>query len=93
MTSVLTNQHLATFLFYLAFYLLIIDDNSKKYIWLYVGILLSLGDIIRPLGSLILLAIGIYLFITKFLGVNRKQKWITVKKFIGLIAVFFIVHT
>jgi 4-amino-4-deoxy-L-arabinose transferase-like glycosyltransferase len=93
MTSVLTNQHLATFLFYLAFYLLITDDNSKKYIWLYVGILLSLGDIIRPLGSLILLAIGIYLFITKFLGVDRKQKWITVKRFIGLIAVFFIVHT
>ena len=93
MTSVLTNQHLATFLFYLAFYLLINDDNSKKYIWLYVGILLSLGDIIRPLGSVILLAIGIYLFITKFLGVNRKQKWITVKKFIGLIAVFIIVHT
>lgn len=92
MTSVLTNQHLATFLFYLAFYLLI-TYYSRRFIWVFVGVLLSLGDIIRPLGSLILLAVAIYLFITEVLGENRKAAINAGKKFIGIIVVYFLIHS
>ena len=89
MSSVLTNQHLATFLFYLGFYVLINHDHSKKFIGVYVGILLSLGDIIRPLGSFILLAVGLFLFITQVLGRERKQKIMSIKKFISIIVTYF----
>lgn len=92
MSSVLTNQHLATFLFYLGFYVLINNHYSKKFIWAYVGILLSLGDIIRPLGSFILVAVGLFLFITQFLGQEKKQKISSIKNFIGIIVTFFLVH-
>jgi hypothetical protein len=91
MSSVLTNQHLATFLFYLGFYL-IISHYSKRFIWIYIGILLALGDIIRPLGSLILLALGIFLFITQILGEDRRRKFAAVKKFIGIIAIYYLIH-
>ncbi len=51
LSSVLTNQHLAVFLFYLGFYLLVTKGLSHKYMWIFIGISLSLGDIMRPLGS------------------------------------------
>ena len=38
LSSVLTNQHLATFLFYLGFYLLITKGLSHKYMWIFIGI-------------------------------------------------------
>lgn len=92
MTSVLTNQHLATFLFYLGFYLLIIDNHSKRNLLIYSGILIAIGDIIRPLGSLILLAIGLFLLITQFFGVDKVRKILTIKKITGILITYFLVH-
>jgi len=92
MTSILTNQYLAIFLFYFAFYLLISDFYEKKYSWLAIGLFLALGDIIRPLGSFILLAVGLYLFIAYMLQSNKLQKLATVKKFTGIIVTFYLVH-
>jgi 4-amino-4-deoxy-L-arabinose transferase-like glycosyltransferase len=92
MTSVLTNQQLATFLFYLGFYLLMLDDKSKRNLWIYSGIFIALGDIIRPLGSLILLAIGIFLFLTQFLGGDRGRKFSSIKKFTGIVVTYFLIH-
>lgn len=92
MASVLTNQHLATFLFYLGFYLFIRYWETNKFIWLVVGVLLALGDIARPLGSLILLAMGIYLFVEYFLNKKNGMKWRTIKYFSGVLVVYFAVH-
>lgn len=91
MCSVLTNQHLATFLFYLGFYLLV-SEKKIKFAWIYIGILLALADIMRPLGSLVLLAVGIFLFLTNVIGGNKKQILATVKSFAGIVVIYFLVH-
>lgn len=92
LASVLTNQHLAAFLFYLSFYLLITRFESSKYMWILIGILLSAGDIIRPLGSLILLAVGLYVLITYFFNNVNKKGFILLGKLAGLIAVYYLFH-
>lgn len=92
MTSVLTNQHLATFLFYLGFYLLITKGLSSKYMWIVIGIVLSLGDIIRPLGMLILIAVIIYVFLQGILGQSKQTIFNSLKKLSGILIVFYLVH-
>lgn len=72
-SSVLTNQHLATFLFYAAFYLIIKRFAHNKFSWLYIGLLLSLGNLMRPLGPIIIVAVFIY-FILQILQPYIKAK-------------------
>ena len=62
LTSLLTNQHIATFLFYLGFYLLITKGLTHKYMWIFIGVSLALGDIMRPLGAFVLIAVALYVF-------------------------------
>ncbi len=96
-SSVLTNQHLATFLFYAAFYLIIKRFAHNKFSWLYIGLLLSLGNLMRPLGPIIIVGVFIY-FILQILQpyiktmdaaelkVRRKKIG---KNLVGILATFF----
>ena len=64
LTTVLTNQHVPTFLFFLALYLIIKDNIFKtkpvlKY--LIAGILIGIGNIMRPEGIVFVLTIIAYL--------------------------------
>lgn len=92
MTSVLTNQHLSTFLYFLGFALLIHFGLKSKKSWVFIGILFALGNIIRPLGSFILLAIGIYIILKGIFSGSLKTFSSYFIKFIGIIAVFFFVQ-
>ena len=92
MSSVLTNQHLATFFFYLGFYILITKGLSHKYMWIFIGIFLSLGDIIRPLGALILIAVTIYTFLQGILGKSKQSVFHSIKKLVGIFIIFYLVH-
>ncbi|EEL79284.1 Integral membrane protein [Bacillus cereus AH1271] len=92
LSSVLTNQHLATFLFYLGFYLLITKGLSHKYMWIFIGISLSLGDIMRPLGGIILIAVTIYFFLHGMLGKSKRDIFTSIKKLCGIFIVFYLVH-
>ncbi len=80
LSSVLTNQHLAVFLFYLGFYLLITKGLSNKYTWIFIGAILALGDIMRPLGAIILIAITIYVFFTRYIRKIKKRDFYFCKK-------------
>jgi 4-amino-4-deoxy-L-arabinose transferase-like glycosyltransferase len=91
MTSVLTNQYIAIFFFYWAFYLLLKNGINHKWNWIFIGILLALGDIMRPLGTFILFAVSCYMFLA-FLKKGRIHKGRVVKKLIGIFAVFYFVH-
>ncbi|MFP3843355.1 ArnT family glycosyltransferase [Priestia filamentosa] len=91
MTSVLTNQYIAIFFFYWAFYLLIKNGINHKWNWIFIGALLAIGDIMRPLGAFILLAVSCYVFLA-FLKKGRIHKERVVKKFIGIFVVFYFVH-
>lgn len=73
-SSVLTNQYIATFCFYLGFYLLIKYHTWPQY--LMSGIFLGLGNIVRPLGPLVLIAV--FLFIVFYKNKNSYHKrWLT----------------
>ncbi|EMI9087326.1 MULTISPECIES: glycosyltransferase family 39 protein [Bacillus] len=92
MTSVLTNQHLATFLFYGGFYLLVKKGISHSYAWIFVSILIAFGDIMRPIGIVILLALILFLLITHIIGDKKLNKKMVISKLIGMIGIYYIVH-
>jgi 4-amino-4-deoxy-L-arabinose transferase-like glycosyltransferase len=92
MSSVLTNQHLATFLFYGAFYLLAKKGITHRYAWIGVGVLLAFGDIMRPIGAVILLALGIFLFVIYFIGKEKAKKRVILGKLVGILGIFYLVH-
>ncbi|AKO94746.1 ArnT family glycosyltransferase [Priestia filamentosa] len=91
MTSVLTNQYIAIILFYAGFYLLVKNGVDHKSSWFFIGILLSLGDIMRPLGAFILVALFCYMFL-QFISSKKDRKKTVAKKFIGIVAVFYLLH-
>ncbi|MBH0230698.1 ArnT family glycosyltransferase [Halobacillus yeomjeoni] len=93
MTSLLTNQILATFLFYAGALLLVKSLSEKKWSWVIIGVLFALGHIIRPLGPFVLLATGIFLFVVYVLGQKRKTAGINLMKFSGIIATYFLIIT
>lgn len=64
MTGVLTNQFLATFLIYLAIYLYLKHD--QLWVKATAGVLLALGNMMRPLGILLIIALVCF-EITKWL--------------------------
>lgn len=72
MTSVLTNQHLATLLYLLAILIIqykIIDEFNigKNLLWgSIVGVLICIGNIIRPIAPPIMIAIIIFFAINRF---------------------------
>ncbi|MEH7682677.1 hypothetical protein, partial [Priestia megaterium] len=97
---VLTNQHLATFLFYAAFYLIIKRFAHNKFSWLYIGLLLSLGNLMRPLGPIIIVAVFIYFILqilqpyikTKNAAELKTRRKKIGKNLVGILATFFIVN-
>lgn len=55
LAGVLTNQHLSVFLFLLAVYVLLLRPSSPLF-WAGAGAVMALGDAIRPIGAILLLA-------------------------------------
>ncbi|KGP91479.1 membrane protein [Pontibacillus chungwhensis BH030062] len=90
MTSVLTNQYLATFLIFAGLYLLVERFEISKWSWIGIGVLLALGHIIRPIGPFVLLAVGIYVFVVYLLKGDHKLK--AFGKLAGIMGVFFIIQ-
>lgn len=60
LAGVLTNQHLSVFLFYTAVYLLLRTPRPCLPRWLGAGALIALGNAMRPIGVILLLAAGIW---------------------------------
>ena len=93
-TSVLTNQHIATFLFYLSFYLLITKFRASRIAWLYIGLLLSVANVLRPLAPVVLIAVVIYfmLYLLTKDSIPVKDKLFCVgKNLIGILLTFVLV--
>ncbi|QSS99694.1 glycosyltransferase family 39 protein [Pontibacillus sp. ALD_SL1] len=90
MTSVLTNQYLATFLIFAGLYLLVERFEVSKWSWIGIGVLLAFGHIIRPIGPFVLLAVGIYIFVVYLLKGDHKLK--SLGKLAGIIGLFFIIQ-
>jgi len=92
MSSVLTNQHLATFLFYLGLYFLITTQANNNYHDYGMGILFSLGNIIRPLGPIVLMSAILYIIVQGISRGFRSNATITLKRLSKIILSYFIVY-
>jgi hypothetical protein len=57
LAAVLTNQHIATFFYYMGFWLLVRKDKLNLPWAVLGGLCLSLGNVMRPLGAVIVLAL------------------------------------
>lgn len=83
MCSVLTNQHIAILLFYITLYLLV-TFNKNSYVWAVAGILLSIGNLMRPLGIVILTSVILYnLFIINFKIFKAKKRTLVLCLFLA----------
>lgn len=91
MSSVLTNQHLADFLFYAGFALLISKGFESRYAWIGVGALIALGDIIRPYGPVVLLAILFFSILQLFIKKNEKRIHL-IGRMVGVLLLFYGLH-
>lgn len=59
MCSVLTNQHIAIFLFYIGLFFIACRKN-KKAAWSVAGVITALGNTMRPLGVVVVMGVAIY---------------------------------
>ncbi len=91
-SSVLTNQYISTFLFYLGIYFLTGRGFSRKYSWLWIGLAFGMGNIIRPLGSFFLLGIGVFIFIYRIIPFRKKESIYYTKRLAGVLLVYFVVQ-
>jgi 4-amino-4-deoxy-L-arabinose transferase-like glycosyltransferase len=94
MCSVLTNQHLSTFLFLLGFLLLKRWDSNVH--WLLAGLLLGLGNLMRPIGIVYLAAIVLFFLLEQWWqqqASSKRQRGIAATKLAGVIAVFYLVQS
>ena len=57
LAAVLTNQHIAVFFYYLGFWLLVRRERLSPLRGVLAGVCLSLGNVMRPLGAVIVLAL------------------------------------
>ena len=87
-TSVLTNQHLATLLFYLAI-LLILSDVNRKFRWILVGLFIALGQIIRPEGPIVILALLLFLIFKNINDIKELKK--SLLEFCGIVLTISII--
>ena len=92
LTTVLTNQHVPTFLFFLALYFIVKDDflKSKPVVkYILSGILIGIGNIMRPEGIVFILTIIVYLICICY----KKEKFKVLLPKILLVFVSYLVIT
>lgn len=88
--SVLTNEHLATCLFYFACYLLIHKGLSHSYMWGVAAALFAFSNMIRPLGLFLITVLVLYLVLAEVLkSTDRKGMLI---RLVGVCVIFYGVH-
>ncbi|MDR1131173.1 MAG: glycosyltransferase family 39 protein, partial [Oscillospiraceae bacterium] len=85
MDSVLSNQQLAVFLFYLGFYLLLRRERARWPVYLLVGLLFALGQVIRPLAAVVLTCFALYQLLRRLL---TKEKGLLLNGALTLLTYF-----
>ncbi|MFF2483833.1 ArnT family glycosyltransferase [Paenibacillus sp. NPDC058071] len=94
MCSVLTNQHLSVFLFLLGCFLLLREKNAIVY-WLIAGLAIGLGHLMRPIGTVYLAGIALFVLLVlwqQWRGSLKRLAAMTAGKLSGLILVYYLVQ-
>ncbi|WP_391570682.1 ArnT family glycosyltransferase [Cohnella sp.] len=93
MCSVLTNQHISVFFFFLGVYIIIRRGLAGKWDWLAVGLCFGFAHLMRPLGGFFLVGLVAYIVLFKLLPSIRERKWgALAARTAGAIAVYLLVQ-
>jgi len=89
MCSVLTNQHISVFFYFLGIYALVRRGFRGKSDWLLAGLCFGLGNLMRPLGSFFLAGFLAYIVLFKLVPRIRERKWPALAaRTVGLLVVY-----
>lgn len=91
-TSVLTNEHLSTLLFYIGLYLIIIHYPPNRHYDYLAGILFPIANIIRPLGSIVLTSVFMYILIQGTLTGLKANSKIILNRLSKIFLSYYIVY-
>ena len=91
MTSVLTNDHLSTLFYMIGFYLIVKIKQPSIKIGILIGLFIGLGNIIRPLGSLILIAILLYYVVYQIILAKKGQRLRSLGVLSGIFVAYFLI--
>ncbi|MEF3302340.1 ArnT family glycosyltransferase [Paenibacillus sp. GYB003] len=93
MCSVLTNQHISVFFYFLGLYLLIRNRFAGTVDWLLIGLCFGIGNWMRPLGSFFLVGLLAYAGLFLLAPRIRERKWPgLVAKCFGVLAVYWLLQ-
>ncbi|PFJ15081.1 hypothetical protein COD67_15635 [Bacillus cereus] len=90
MSSLLTAESLAIFLFYCACYILLYKGLDHPYMWVISAILFALSNMILPLGLFLPISITVYVLLIELFQSTMKQKLLL--KMIGILILFYSTH-
>ncbi|MBJ7985356.1 ArnT family glycosyltransferase [Bacillus cereus] len=90
MSSLLTQESLAIFLFYFACYILLYKGLDHPYMWVLSAILFACSNMIFPIGLFLPIFIAIYVLLIELFQSVTKQK--VLLKMIGILILFYSVH-
>ncbi|HGK2478309.1 TPA: hypothetical protein ACJ08P_002160, partial [Streptococcus pneumoniae] len=90
MSSVLTPESLAMFLFYFACYILLYKGLDHPYMWVFSAILFACSNMIFPMGLFLPIFITIYVLLIEVFQSATKQK--VLLKTIGILILFYSAH-
>ena len=91
MASVLTNDHLSTLFYMLGFFLIVKIKQPSIKIGILIGLFIGLGNIIRPLGSLILIAIFLYYVVYQIILAKKGQRLRSIGALSGIFVTYFLI--
>ncbi|MUT64480.1 glycosyltransferase family 39 protein [Paenibacillus sp. NEAU-GSW1] len=95
MSSVLSNQHLSMFFFMLGC-LLAVKSWRNRSAWLFIGLCFGLGQLFRPIGTIYLIALVIFVLLYELLPklkIKEPRLWLaTVSKLAGAVAIFYLLQ-
>ncbi|MCC1490905.1 glycosyltransferase family 39 protein [Bacillus tropicus] len=89
-SSLLTLESLAIFLFYLACYILLYKGLDHPYMWVFSAILFACSNMIFPMGLFLPIFIAVYVLLIEFFQSAMKQK--VLLKMIGILILFYSAH-
>ncbi|MGN4426580.1 glycosyltransferase family 39 protein [Bacillus cereus group sp. MYBK30-1] len=90
MSSLLTAESLAIFLFYCACYILLYKGLDHPYMWGISAIVFALSNMIFPLGLFLPVFIAVYVLLIELFQSATKQKLLL--KMIGILILFYSTH-
>ncbi|WP_242261928.1 glycosyltransferase family 39 protein [Bacillus cereus group sp. BfR-BA-01453] len=90
MSSVLTPESLAIFLFYFACYILLYKGLDHPYMWVFSAVLFACSNMIFPMGLFLPIFITIYVLLIEVFQSATKQK--VLLKMIGILILFYSAH-